>query len=473
MHHLLRVIENCFGSDAARAILGWGLILFSGLCLGIGLILILEDIRILLLEWWSPQWRAAHDPHGFKRNTFVRDGLVWTVPVFLMTLGIGIALVWLVWIVPVFLWALGIGITIALRPRRTRTTMTEQEWCECKYPWLMLDFLRRRSGDWKRQLLGWFGSPRFRLSRCKLRRVSEAACRAWARRCGLPPPREEAACNRHPVPPGQACNGCSGSGVRPGTMAVPCAHCKGRGLIRPAELREPLFHIDMAGAEGAGLACPTCNGRGLFIPDPCPNCRGSGSSENRSPWPAWVMDSNPAGDIWGGGAWADRLFGVSLPGEQGGQLLVAAMAGWDALRDWPAEVVALWRLAVWARGMADEFDSAGTPTVAQFFFSGWTEADKQLIGEEACDLLREIFGDPFHPVVLAPAWRDATIRELAAAAHGDPGQSVEFLDSRHLAALARALEGTEGDNAEAVSHLREPGPHVRGCWVVDLILGKQ
>jgi hypothetical protein len=42
----------------------------------------------------------------------------------------------------------------------------------------------------------------------------------------------------------------------------------------------------------------------------------------------------------------------------------------------------------------------------------------------------------------------------------------------HLPILADALEDSGCDNQEMLTHLRGPGPHVRGCWVVDLLLGK-
>jgi len=38
--------------------------------------------------------------------------------------------------------------------------------------------------------------------------------------------------------------------------------------------------------------------------------------------------------------------------------------------------------------------------------------------------------------------------------------------------LADALEDAGCDNADILAHCRGPGPHVRGCWVVDLLLGK-
>lgn len=44
------------------------------------------------------------------------------------------------------------------------------------------------------------------------------------------------------------------------------------------------------------------------------------------------------------------------------------------------------------------------------------------------------------------------------------------LDAGRLAILADALEEGGGANADILSHCRSPGPHVRGCWVVDLIL---
>jgi hypothetical protein len=47
-----------------------------------------------------------------------------------------------------------------------------------------------------------------------------------------------------------------------------------------------------------------------------------------------------------------------------------------------------------------------------------------------------------------------------------------LLDSTRLGVLADALEEAGCDNPDILSHLRGPGPHTRGCWVVDLVLGK-
>jgi len=47
------------------------------------------------------------------------------------------------------------------------------------------------------------------------------------------------------------------------------------------------------------------------------------------------------------------------------------------------------------------------------------------------------------------------------------------LDTARLAVLADALEEAGCDNADILAHCRGPGPHVRGCWVVDLLSGKE
>jgi len=88
------------------------------------------------------------------------------------------------------------------------------------------------------------------------------------------------------------------------------------------------------------------------------------------------------------------------------------------------------------------------------------------------DLIREVFGDPFRRATLEPAWRTPTVTGLATAAYDERLLPGGELDSTRLAILADALEEA-GCTAEVIlDHLRLSGPHVRGCWAVDLILGK-
>jgi hypothetical protein len=87
-------------------------------------------------------------------------------------------------------------------------------------------------------------------------------------------------------------------------------------------------------------------------------------------------------------------------------------------------------------------------------------------------LLRCIFGNPIRPVSLAPAWLTPAVLQLAQKAYDNRLLPSGLLDNTRLAVLADALEEAGCDNADILSHLRGPGPHVRGCWVVDAILGK-
>jgi hypothetical protein len=85
-----------------------------------------------------------------------------------------------------------------------------------------------------------------------------------------------------------------------------------------------------------------------------------------------------------------------------------------------------------------------------------------------CDLVREVFGNPFRPVPVEGAWlswHEGTVVKLARAIYDEQC----FAD---LPILADALEDAGCDNAELLAHCRVMGEHVRGCWVVDLLLGK-
>jgi hypothetical protein len=82
------------------------------------------------------------------------------------------------------------------------------------------------------------------------------------------------------------------------------------------------------------------------------------------------------------------------------------------------------------------------------------------------DLLREFVGNPFKPVTVSPAWLTADVLRLAADAY-------ESRALEQLPILADALEDAGCDSAELLAHLHGPGPHVRGCWALDQILGKE
>ncbi|MCI0699979.1 MAG: hypothetical protein L0241_02715 [Planctomycetia bacterium] len=87
-------------------------------------------------------------------------------------------------------------------------------------------------------------------------------------------------------------------------------------------------------------------------------------------------------------------------------------------------------------------------------------------GQRQTALLRCIFGNPFRPVSFSAAWRTDTAVSLAR-------QMYESRDFSLMPILADALQDAGCDNATILDHCRGPGPHVRGCWVVDLVLGKE
>ena len=83
-----------------------------------------------------------------------------------------------------------------------------------------------------------------------------------------------------------------------------------------------------------------------------------------------------------------------------------------------------------------------------------------------CDLLRDIFGNPFRPVTLDPRWLSSTVLDLARTIYD------ERVFER-MPILADALMDAGCESEEIIKHCQGPGPHVRGCWVVDLLLGKE
>jgi hypothetical protein len=80
-------------------------------------------------------------------------------------------------------------------------------------------------------------------------------------------------------------------------------------------------------------------------------------------------------------------------------------------------------------------------------------------------LVRDAFGHPFRPVPFDPHWQTSTVRDLAAAVYAEHAFD-------RLPVLADALEDAGCDSPDILAHCRGDGPHARGCWVVDLVLGK-
>jgi hypothetical protein len=79
---------------------------------------------------------------------------------------------------------------------------------------------------------------------------------------------------------------------------------------------------------------------------------------------------------------------------------------------------------------------------------------------QAC-LLRDLFGSPFRPIAPQPSWQTPNAVTLASTIYDERRWEL-------LPLLADLLEEA-GCPVEVSEHCRGPGPHVRGCWVVDLV----
>ena len=78
---------------------------------------------------------------------------------------------------------------------------------------------------------------------------------------------------------------------------------------------------------------------------------------------------------------------------------------------------------------------------------------------------RCLFGNPFRPVALDSAWRTSTVLALANGIYAD-----RAFDRTPI--LADALQDAGCEDETVLTHLRHDETHVRGCWVVDMVLGK-
>ena len=83
-----------------------------------------------------------------------------------------------------------------------------------------------------------------------------------------------------------------------------------------------------------------------------------------------------------------------------------------------------------------------------------------------CDVLRDLVGNPFRPVSFNTEWRTSTVVSLAKTMY-------DSRDFGPMPLLADSLQDAGCEHEDILSHCRDAsGTHVRGCWVVDLTLGK-
>jgi hypothetical protein len=96
------------------------------------------------------------------------------------------------------------------------------------------------------------------------------------------------------------------------------------------------------------------------------------------------------------------------------------------------------------------------------------EGTKMITEDEDCDLLREILGNPLRSMIIERAWLRWNGECVTKIAQG----IYERSDFSRMPILADALEEAGCDQPEILAHCRGPDCHVKGCWVLDLLLGR-
>jgi hypothetical protein len=139
------------------------------------------------------------------------------------------------------------------------------------------------------------------------------------------------------------------------------------------------------------------------------------------------------------------------------------------------------RHALFRRSRVAAFGAAGY--AAEFFgyrvlrskSTNWEVPDRKegaylrAVGRERkiqAGLFRDLVGNPFRPVILDPLWLSSAVRNLARGIYEERAFD-------QLLILADALEEAGCPNEDLLSHCRQPGEHIRGCWALDVVLGKE
>ena len=159
--------------------------------------------------------------------------------------------------------------------------------------------------------------------------------------------------------------------------------------------------------------------------------------------------------------------GAATPGELAAARAAAAAAHAEAQR---AADIAAWCDRRWpdlieatSRAAAAAAATSADPAIPG---RGQTPALEQAL---LVALLRDVAGNPFHPAAAAAPWLARGERAAARVARA-------VYDERafdRLPVLADALEEGGCDNEAILAHCRSGAPHARGCWVIDLLLGRE
>jgi hypothetical protein len=143
----------------------------------------------------------------------------------------------------------------------------------------------------------------------------------------------------------------------------------------------------------------------------------------------------------------------------------ALWAAHDAARDVRGRSAAD-KAATWAAFPNPTHGFLEAAKIVTVLVAGSDSAAKQAERAYQCALLRDVLGPAaYAPAPFDPAWRSATAVPIAWAMYADRDFSA-------MPVLADALEEAGCADPVVLAHCRRPGVHIRGCWVVDALLGK-
>lgn len=132
---------------------------------------------------------------------------------------------------------------------------------------------------------------------------------------------------------------------------------------------------------------------------------------------------------------------------------------------WIGNVAATHAIHAASRVVQSLGEEAGMAAAKAAGLGHFGSRDYSAAHDAQAELLREIFGNPFRSISFDPAWLTSKVIRLAQSIYDDRAFD-------RLPAFADVLEQAGSLDQEKLNHCRGSGPHVRGCWVLDLVLGK-
>lgn len=95
------------------------------------------------------------------------------------------------------------------------------------------------------------------------------------------------------------------------------------------------------------------------------------------------------------------------------------------------------------------------------------ESEVHMLAErkQQAELVRDLFGNPFRLCACDSSWSTSTVLALASGIYEEKAFD-------RMPILADALQDAGCENDAILDHCRGPGTHVRGCWVLDLLLSR-